>query len=1304
MSPNDDKPKVERFDGSNYNLWSYKMKMYLMSKGLWETVAGTALEVNESKMQQAHAAIVLNIADSQIMHIINAQNAQEAWSGLEAFHRSKNMANRMWLKEKFAAFKFTANGMSKHICELESLVMEMNSADCQPSEEDICATLLRSLPPSYESLVQAFRMSMNVVSWSDVVNRLTSEEIRQKDSCKIEEQTAMLSDRSRPKKAFKKKKDKKSVTCFNCGKQGHYKNECRSTRHDMEESNVAFHAHDTSVHVDSRWIIDSGASNHMCMQRDSFVTYETEMSSKSVSTAKTGNKLKVLGVGTVAVVISLGNKLVKIRLENTLHVEDLSKNLFSVPAILKKGMKIEMGQTGCMIKHQGKTVATGSQRGSLIYLDTQESSQCQVAQVSADTWHRRLGHASMKSIQDMMVTGAIKGGTQPGKVTESCEVCAMAKQVKKSFLKTSTDEAMLKDNARANDIICSDVLGPITPSSNSGYRYVVSFIMMKCRYITIYPMRKKDEVLVKFMKFCNDIKTLANICVKTIRSDNGGEYRSTAMREFCQQKNIIQEFTIPHTPEQNGMCERANRTLVEMTRCMLKDGQMEREFWVEAMMTATKIRNIISHAVHPETTPFEMLFKRKPNLEHMKIFGCECYAHVPKANRRKLDDTGVKCRFLGYSNDQKGYRLLSIESGKIINSRSVTFVEKKCQSKSQKEQSIVDIIDTQVDDAHKEHTQEPESTEQRSQEDASMENENESSIPEAPRTPIRVHQKSKATKLSETPGRDNEDESKVRPVRKKQVIQRYQDEYPGLFCLTATEDEDISSFDQAMLSQHKEQWLKAMKSEMNSIISHQTWNLEELPKGKKTIGCRWLFKIKRNPDGSVNKFKARLCAKGYTQKYGIDYNETFAPVARMTSIRTMMSIAAEKDLEVQQFDVDTAFLNSDIDEEIYMDQPEGFVDKNNPKLVCKLNKSLYGTKQAARQWNAKLDQHLSKQGFNSISADACVYVRILEEEYSILAIYVDDLIIMSNAIQNINKIKEEMKRDFKIKELGDIKYCLGIEIHRDRALKKIVMNQKGYILKTAEKFGVLECKDIHTPADCNAKLMKMPDDEEFTERFPYRQLVGSLMYAMTGTRPDIANALGNVSKYCEKYNKSHWVAAKRILKYLKTTKNYGIVLNGMKQSELHGYADANWAADLDTRRSTTGYLFMLNNSLISWKSQRQATVATSSTESEYMSLYSAVQEMVWLRRLLTELSYFKSGPTTIYQDNQGCIALSKNPVFHSRTKHIDIKFHFLREKIKSGELDVPYLPTEQMLADALTKDLPRPKFEIFVEATNMKHL
>jgi hypothetical protein len=427
-------------------------------------------------------------------------------------------------------------------------------------------------------------------------------------------------------------------------------------------------------------------------------------------------------------------------------------------------------------------------------------------------------------------------------------------------------------------------------------------------------------------------------------------------------------------------------------------------------------------------------------------------------------------------------------------------------------------------------------------------------------------------------------------------------------------------------------WQEAMDAEYKSLMENRTWDLVPLPLDRKTINCKWVYKLK--PDG---RYKARLVAKGYTQIHGIDYTETFAPVAKFASIRAILAIAAIEDLEIQQMDVKSAFLNGDLKEEVYIDQPEGYEVKidtdNSQKLACKLRKTLYGLKQSPREWYSKIDTFLEKNGYLRSHADHSVYVN---KEGSIVAVYVDDLIIVGKKIADVELVKRRLHNEFKMTDLGELKLFLGIEIIRNRKTKNIQICQKNYINTMLKKFGMENSKAVFTPVQTGTKLSEATDkpkdekqemaihEEDTFNKTAYQQAVGSLMYVMVGTRPDLAFAVALVSKFCSNPSTTHWLAVKRIFRYLKGTANYGIEYQATRADQLIGYCDSDWGNDNTDRRSIGGYVHLLAGGAISWKSKKQNTVALSSTEAEYMATTQAAKEAIWLRQLLKDLGRLSS--------------------------------------------------------------------------------
>jgi len=521
----------------------------------------------------------------------------------------------------------------------------------------------------------------------------------------------------------------------------------------------------------------------------------------------------------------------------------------------------------------------------------------------------------------------------------------------------------------------------------------------------------------------------------------------------------------------------------------------------------------------------------------------------------------------------------------------------------------------------------------------------------------------------------------------------------GQFCESSIQDLDIQN---ALQSEDRDNWIDAVKKEWQSLVLNKTWTVEDVPETDylNILKTRWLLKIKRKADGTYDKHKARLVVKGYDQIYGVDFTNTCAPVAAMTTVRTVLALIAHNDLEADQIDISSAFLQASLKDDVYIHIPEGF-DYGEPpphcKRILKLQKSLYGIKQAPYEWNKCLDEFLVKDsGFQACQSDRCLYLR----QNILLVVFVDDIVIAyhQNYHEEVQTFKKNIQSRFPVTDLGPIHSYRGMNIERDRSNFSLSISQNGYVDDILNKFKMKLCKGISTLGIPGNKLDKGQDDEEkLSESFNYRALVGSLMYLSVMTRPDISHAVVELAKHVSDPATKHWIAGKRVLRYLKDTKSLGLRYSRDFSDELMftSFVDAGFADCPMTRRSTSGCCFMFANAAISWFARSQKSISRSSFEAELISLSEALLEIRWLRRLFSELGISQSKPTIVHEDNQAVISQILEPQISRRTKHIELKYFYAREMVHLKEIEVKYLPSTEQIADGFTKNLGPQKFTWF---------
>ncbi|KAK1645139.1 hypothetical protein QYE76_062944 [Lolium multiflorum] len=1046
---------------------------------------------------------------------------------------------------------------------------------------------------------------------------------------------------------------KPDAECYYCKEKGHWKRNCSKYLADLKSGLVKKKKEGISdIHVidvyltgsrSSTWVFDTGSVAHICNSKQELKNKRRLLKDEVTMRVGNGSKVDVIAVGTLPLHLPSGLVL---SLNNCYFVPALSMNIISGSCLMQDGYSFKSENNGCSIFMNNIFYGRAPQKNGLFLLDL-DSSDTHIHNIDAKRiklndnstymWHCRLGHIGVKRMKKLHTDGLLE--SLDFESLDRCEACLMGKMTKTPF------SGMMERATDLLEIIHTDVCGPMSVASRGGYRYVLTFTDDLSRYGYIYFMKHKSETFEKFKEFQSEVENQRNKKIKFLRSDRGGEYLSYEFGMHLKKCGILSQLTPPGTPQRNGVSERRNRTLLDMVRSMMSLTDLPLSFWSYALETAAfTLNRAPSKSV--ETTPYELWFNKKPKLSFLKVWGCEAY--VKKLQPDKLEPKAEKCVFIGYPKETIGYTFYHKSEGKIFVAKNGTFLEKEFLTKEYRTVPPTPATEEANDNDHE--TSNEETTEPR-----------------------------RSTRERATP--DWYD-----PCLNVMIVDN--------------NDEDPATYEEAMMSPDSNKWQEAMKSEMGSMYDNKVWTLVDLPDSRKAVENKWIFKRKTDADGNITVYKARLVAKGFRQIQGVDYDETFSPVAKLKSVRILLAIAAFFDYEIWQMDVKTAFLNGDIEEELYMVQPKGFVDPKNVDKVCKLQRSIYGLKQASRSWNRRFDKVIKDFGFIQCHGEACIYKKVSGSSVAFLILYVDDILLIGNDIELLSSVKGYLNNSFSMKDLGEASYILGIKIYRDRSRRLIGLSQSTYLDKILKKFRMDESKKGFLPMLPGKVLSKTQgpataEERERMSNIPYASAVGSIMYAMLCTRPDIAHAVSLTSRYQSDPGMEHWTAVKNILKYLKRTKDMFLCYGGDQELVVNGYTDASWNTDPDDSKSQSGYVFILNGAAVSWASSKQCTVAKSSTESEYIAASEASSEAVWMKRFIVELGVVPSAldPLIIYCDNMGAIANAQEPRSHKRLKHIKLRYHSIREYIEDGEVKICKVHTDLNVADPLTKALPRAKHD-----------
>ena len=1264
--PNDDSTQEEK---DAYSAWSRSdevAKCYILAS------ISNVLQQQHRNMETA-ADIITNIQE-----MFGDQGRQ-----------AKQMAVRNFMNCRMKA----GTPVRDHMILIISHLNEMEIMGAEIDGETQVDMILETLPEMFDNF--KLNYSMNKLSYTlpELMKELqTAETLLLKGKRKIGEANyadnkASTSGTKKfkkkgPKKASKvepkdpkgkaPKADKSKDKCHHCGAVGHWKRNCPKYLKEINATGIVLVTEACYV-ADSTysWIVDSGATNHICCSLQGF--RETKRLSEGEFSFRWGNGAQVsaISIGTVKLLFA-NNYLI---LDNVYYVPVFGKNLISVARLIEQGLSLNFNN-GIDILRNNCLITTACMINNLFYVkpnvpmifDTEvnDDSQRDSKRLRLDPtnltylWHLRLGHISLDRIKRLAKDGPLQTlsvGTLP-----TCESCLEGKMTKRPF-STKGERA-----TECLQLIHSDVCGPLNIQARGGYEYFITFTDDYSRFGVIYLMHRKSETFEKFKEYKAMVEKQLDKQIKTLRSDRGGEYLLGEFDDYLKEEGILSQLTAPGTPQQNGVSERRNRTLMDMVRSMMSYSSLPDSFWGYALETAAYILNQVPSKTVPGT-PYERWCGRKSSLGHIKIWGCP--AHVLRQKTSKLASRSELCLFVGYPKGTKGYIFYSPSDKKTFVSTNARFLEEDYikSMKPRSELVLEELLGENASTSQSEIVSEP-----------IIEEPHQELTPSVPRRSGRV-------------------------VKQPE---RFMFHGEALTASADMDDDEPMSYLQAMASPEANLWQDAMKSEIHSMYSNNVWKIVDLPEGIKPVGCKWIFKKKRGPDGNVETFKARLVAKGYTQKEGIDYEDTFSPVAMLKTIRILLSIAAALDYEIWQMDVKTAFLNGNLDERIYMAQPDGFMEKGQEGKVCELQRSIYGLKQASRSWNIRFNETVKTFGFEQLEDEPCVYKLIHEGKVVFLVLYVDDILLIGNDVGKLSEVKIWLAKQFDMKDLGEAAYILGIQIFRDRKNRMLALSQASYVDKMMDRFAMQDSKKGMLPFRHGVYLSKdqspkTPQEEEDMRRIPYASAVGSLMYAMLCTRPDICYAVGVVSRFQSNPGLQHWIAVKNILKYLRRTRNYMLVYSGTDLN-MTGYTDSDFQADKDSRKSTSGSVFILNSGSVVWRSIKQSCIADSTMEAEYVAACEAAKEAVWLKSFLKALEVVPETdkPMTLYCDNSGAVANAKEPRSHKRSKHIERKYHLIRDIVERGDVEVTKISTVNNLADPFTKALNGRVFEGHLEGLGIK--